>query len=143
MLFRSDRLTQEEILTSLREPSRNIKSGYESELVVKKNGDTVAGRLVTSNDQELRLLSPGNIEVRISRDEIAVQRPQTESMMPKGLLDGLTDQDVNDLLAYLGTRITVEKIGRKQRLVRAVGFGALIGIGLWFAYRFGIGRSKR
>jgi hypothetical protein len=41
--------------------------------------------------------------VRLNRDQIESQRRSAKSLMPTGLLDRATDQEIVDLMAWLGT----------------------------------------
>ena len=40
-------------------------------------------------------------DVSLARDEISEMNPSSTSLMPEGLLDGLTDQQLRDIFAYL------------------------------------------
>jgi hypothetical protein len=39
--------------------------------------------------------------VRVPRDQVAEMKAAGTSLMPEGLLDGLTDQQLRDFFAYL------------------------------------------
>jgi hypothetical protein len=50
------------------------------------------------------LAIPGNTVVPIPRADVASIQVTGQSLMPVGLLEGLSEKDLNDLLAYLRVR---------------------------------------
>ena len=56
---------------------------------------------IYENVDGLTLLTADAKTLRINADSIAEMKPLVTSMMPEGLLDGLSDQQVADLLAYM------------------------------------------
>lgn len=99
-----DMFTEEEILAFIRKPSEGIKSGYETEQVTLRGGETIQGRIVTADATGLTLLGPGNLPLRLARDQIVAHQSLPTSMMPEGLLDGMSESEITDLLSYLGVR---------------------------------------
>lgn len=99
-----DIYTVPELLTMIRKPSQGIKSGYETERITLINGENIEGRMASSSATEITLFLPGNHLNKIRRSDIKSQATLPASLMPEGLLDGLTDNQINDLLAYLGAR---------------------------------------
>ncbi len=95
---------REEILAAIRKPGRGVKSGYETQRVTRKDGVEVLGRLVRSSEKTIELAIPGNTVVPIPRADVASIQVTGQSLMPVGLLEGLSEKDLNDLLAYLRVR---------------------------------------
>ena len=54
--------------------------------------------------ERIELALPGNVTLLILREAIASVEVQQVSVMPVGLLEGLSEGDRNDLLAYLKVR---------------------------------------
>ena len=96
--------TVDEILAMIRRPSEGIKSGFETEQLVLTDGEVVTGRMMSSSAEDLTLMTAGNQSVRVPRAQIVSEQMPPTSLMPEGLLDRLDQQQVNDLLAYLGVR---------------------------------------
>jgi putative heme-binding domain-containing protein len=94
----------EEMMTSITQPSAGIKTGFETEQIVLKNGDVLTGRIFTSSADEITMIVPGRGRVRFARSDLASQQTLSTSLMPEGLLSGLTQTQIDDLLAYLGVR---------------------------------------
>lgn len=92
------------LLESLIDPSKVISDQYEATTFILDNGKSVTGRIINLvNDNYLvsqNMLDPGNL-TPVNRNEIEEMFPAKASMMPKGLIDTLTEEEILDLIAYL------------------------------------------
>ena len=92
------------LLGEILDPSKTVDPRWRTRVVVLDSGRTVAGLVLSQNDQEVRLVSdptrPDQVQV-IPRDRIEEMRETPASLMPAGLLDGLARDEVLDLLARL------------------------------------------
>ena len=71
-------------------------------IAVATNGGKVYNGLIRSETaDEIRLATGVNQEARITRREIDEIRPSTISIMPAGLNQQLTHQELADLVAFL------------------------------------------
>lgn len=95
------RLSREEILDDIKNPSKIIKPSMAGLKVTKKNGQVLLGRAVNSNDREISLMLIGNSIVNIPRSEIARTENETKSLMYENLIHGMSQQDINNLLDYI------------------------------------------
>lgn len=95
------RLNREEILMEIEKPSERIKPSMMGVRVIKKDGQTLIGRVINASDTALSLMLVGNQVVHIGRDEIARTENETKSLMYEGLLTGLSPTDREALLDYL------------------------------------------
>lgn len=89
------------ILTNVINPSAEIREGFESIVVITTDGRTVTGFRA---DQDARVLVVRGIDgqnITISRDSIEEIVPQKKSLMPEGLLNNLTEEQVRNLFTYL------------------------------------------
>lgn len=96
-------VTDELIVEAVLQPSKTIKKGYESSIVVTVQGQVVTGTVIRQDDAELVLRNIQNMDelIRIDRDDIEGMRPSPVSSMPDGLVDELKDrQQFLDLLRY-------------------------------------------
>ena len=82
------------------EPQRELTEGYEAFRITTKSGDVKIGIIAAGNDSELVVRDPEGKEHTIAVAEIA-QREMIGSLMPAGLLDHLSPEDLRDLFAYL------------------------------------------
>jgi len=98
------RHTTEILLQSLLEPSKEIAEKYQSYSFLMSSGSTVTGMVVSETPSEVRVLvdplakgEPALLEV----SEIEDRRKSTISIMPQGLLNKLTQEEILDLVAYI------------------------------------------
>ncbi len=98
------RFTPQYVLESLIEPSKVISDQYQAEVFVTDTGKTVVGKVANLNGKQLmvitNMLEPGKF-TQVNVDTIEEQSPSPVSMMPNGLLDTLTREEILDLVAYL------------------------------------------
>jgi putative heme-binding domain-containing protein len=89
------------LLPSIVDPDAEIREGFQCYTVETKDGRTLSGFFVDRDNQVtvLRGLDGENVTLRAA--DIAEMRPLGRSLMPSGLLDGLADQQLRDLFAYL------------------------------------------
>lgn len=88
------------VLETIIDPNAVMPNEYRASDVETKDGRNLVG-IVKSQDDKAVTLQTANELVTIPRNEIATIRQSEISMMPEGLLQGLTDQEVRDLLYYL------------------------------------------
>jgi putative membrane-bound dehydrogenase-like protein len=89
------------LLLHIVNPSAEIREGFETYLVTTQDGRTLTGFLVERDNRVVVLRSADGQDLRLERAQIDDLRAVAQSLMPEGLLDGLTDQQVRDLFAYL------------------------------------------
>jgi len=95
------RLSREQLLESLTDPSRTIAPDYRVWTVETRHGELHSGfRRPSGDDTWILALATGQ-ELAIPLSEVRTARPQPQSLMPEGLLTQLSEQEVADLLAYL------------------------------------------
>ncbi len=82
-------------------PSLEIREGFEPYAILTTDGRILVG-IIQDRDERLILLrtSDGAL-VTVRRDEIEELVRQPKSIMPEGLLDSLTDEQIRDLFTYL------------------------------------------
>jgi quinoprotein glucose dehydrogenase len=101
----ASRLTREQILESLLEPSARIAPGFGTVTVTLRNGQKVDGTLKSETDTEVVLVVLGAgdppTERRIVKAEIAQRTNPVSAMPPMGLI--LKPREIRDLVAGLAT----------------------------------------
>lgn len=93
--------SKEELLVEIETPSARIKPSMMGTKITKKSGEVLLGRVITSNSESIDLMIISNRVLRIARMDILKEENYEESLMYTGLLSGLTEEEVNSLLAYL------------------------------------------
>jgi putative heme-binding domain-containing protein len=89
------------LIDSILQPSKAIKEGYHALIVETKDGDQITGIKVRQTEQDLILRDAVQDEIVIPLDQIKGKPRQAGSMMPAGLADPLTRQELVDLVRFL------------------------------------------
>lgn len=98
--------TREEILTHLLDPNRTVDARYRLYLVETKDGKSVTGIIQNETQTSVTIRQPfGQAQTHL-RSNIARIQSLEQSMMPDGLEEGLSLEDMADLLQFiLGARL--------------------------------------
>jgi putative heme-binding domain-containing protein len=94
-------MNRQGLLESINQPAANIKTDYETTRITTKNGAQLLGCVVSSDAEHVVLKMPGNIEKKVEKSHIAETQILPISLMPAGLLNDASQQEKNDLFAYL------------------------------------------
>jgi putative heme-binding domain-containing protein len=70
--------------------------------VITADGRVLAGAVAASDDRTLTLRTTAG-EIQLDREEIDEVITRDQSVMPEGLWNGLADEEVRDLVAYLAS----------------------------------------
>ena len=73
---------------------------YQMQIVATTNGRVITGLLVEESDNAITVQTSTE-KVIVPRDEIEEQKISDASMMPEGILQKMTHDEVRDLFAYL------------------------------------------
>ncbi|MEZ5385716.1 MAG: PQQ-dependent sugar dehydrogenase [Prosthecobacter sp.] len=95
------RLTREQILESLHQPSKAIAKGYETWMLTLKDDSVQTGFVVNPGDVGVTLKLPSGQPQTFDRSQIKRQKVAPISLMPEGLLQSMTEQEAADLIAFL------------------------------------------
>ena len=93
--------TREQLLISLLDPNRAVDAGYRLYTVETADGRNVAGVIHSESDGSVTLRQPSGATVTLMRANVLRMQSLDQSMMPEGLDEGLSLQDVADLLEFL------------------------------------------
>jgi putative membrane-bound dehydrogenase-like protein len=94
--------TREHVLESILNPSREIAPLYTLWTIRTKDGTVIDGMLLRRDGQENEVYvdSTGQ-EIKVKEPTIIDRRMRSESLMPAGLVQTLTDQELRDVVAFL------------------------------------------
>jgi putative heme-binding domain-containing protein len=97
----SRRFSREDLFRTIYEPSRDISDRYRAIKVLTHDGEIFVGMNVYDSSDGVTLqLADGKV-VRIAQEDIQSKSKSDISLMPSGLLENATPQQVADLYAYL------------------------------------------
>jgi putative heme-binding domain-containing protein len=97
------KLGKEALFESILDPSAGISFGYEAWLIELKNGDEAYGLISSETEDELTIKAVGGVSTRYKKADIAKRTKQKVSIMPAGLQQNMTTQELVDLVEYLTT----------------------------------------
>lgn len=93
--------TAEAILTAILFPSARLEQSYHTTQVLTVDGQLHSGLVQHSTAQEIKLQIDAQKTVTIPRDEIEETQPGKVSIMPAGIGEQLTIEELSDLMTFL------------------------------------------
>jgi putative heme-binding domain-containing protein len=96
-----DRRDHDALLLAVVNPSAEIREGYENFMIHTKDQRILGGFIVSQDKRQVILRGFDGQNVVLPRDNIASLQSAGMSLMPEGLTNGLEEQQVRDLFAYL------------------------------------------
>lgn len=100
-LTRYNRDDRNTMLLSILRPSQEIREGFRTFQALTTDGRVVTGFAVDDNEEIVTLREASGQSITLSKDEIDEYKATAKSIMPDGLLDKLSEEQVRDLFSYL------------------------------------------
>ena len=100
-LTNSNRKDRNYLLTQIVDPSVYIRKEYMSYEARTKSGRVISGLMFEQDGASVTLVDADYRKTRIPRSDLAELKESEVSIMPEGLLEKLTPQQLRDLFAYL------------------------------------------
>lgn len=97
------RLTPDEIVDSILLPSASITHGFGAVSFELQNGTLAFGQVVKETAEEWTIVETTGASRVLRRADVKSQSPSKVSVMPDGLADTLSDDELRDLVAYVRT----------------------------------------
>ena len=91
------------MLENIVDPSAAVAKDYQMEKILTEDGRVLTG-LVTRETGELLTLQTVNEQVVVPIPELATREKSSSSIMPDGLLEPLSENQIRDLMGYLRSR---------------------------------------
>jgi len=98
-----DRKNLDVLLPNVIDPSAVIREGYQQYIIATADGRVLSGLLAENTPEKVTVLDAKGMRITLRRKEIESMTRSESSLMPEGILDPLSDQDLRDLFAYLRT----------------------------------------
>lgn len=99
----ASRLSREDLFLAILDPSRDISPTYLPKQLTTKSGATYTGFMVYDAPTAKLVQTGPDTTVRLTGDEVTSVTDTRVSLMPAGLLNGLTDPELADFYAFLKT----------------------------------------
>ena len=97
------RIERRQLLEAILQPSANVAPHYQAWVLATADGKVRTGLLTRTYLDEYTYLDSLGQPFTIKTGDLVETRPASTSIMPDGLADQLTDQELRDLLAYLAS----------------------------------------
>lgn len=94
---------KEKLITSIIDPNREVAPAFASYEAETKDGESVTGILASETASAVLLRQAGGVQKELARANIVSLRSEGRSLMPEGLEEGLTAQEMADLLEFVLT----------------------------------------
>ncbi len=93
----------EDLASNILDPNMAINPNYISLMIETDDGRLVTGILESETAEALTLAQAGGEKITLDREELVNMETTGRSLMPEGLEQGLTPQDLRDLIEFLQT----------------------------------------
>ncbi len=102
------RFSRDDLFGAILDPHKEVAPPYQTTQIATSSGKVYSGLLVYESPDGTLMQTTPDITIRIAGDEIISTKKSKISLMPSGLLNDVSDQDVADLYAYLRTLKSVK-----------------------------------
>ena len=82
-------------------PDAGVSFGYEGWEIKLKDGSTIAGIIPSKTETDLQVKFPGGVVQNYKTADVVSMKKMDNSMMPAGLQDNMSSQELVDLVEYL------------------------------------------
>ncbi|GIX05195.1 MAG: heme-binding protein [Planctomycetaceae bacterium] len=97
------RFSRHDLFLAIVDPHRDVPQRYQPVVLMTHQGKSYTGMIVYEATDGVLLRDASLRTVRVEATDIAERQRSVQSIMPSGLLDDATPQDLADLYAYLQT----------------------------------------
>jgi len=104
----SNRTDPEYILMNVLEPSFEIQDDYKMVVINMRDGRTYSGNIISENERQVTMRVVGQDQLILNKSGILSREVTDVSMMPSGLFENLTHEEIVNLMGYLKTNKRVE-----------------------------------
>jgi putative membrane-bound dehydrogenase-like protein len=110
----SDRATPDYVLENVLDPSSAVSGDYTLTNIATNDGRLISGIIREQTDASL-VIQTANERIVLPREDVESIKPSAASIMPEGLLEPLSTQEIRDLFAYLASSSQVPLADGKPR----------------------------
>jgi putative membrane-bound dehydrogenase-like protein len=95
------KLPKESLFDAIARPSSGISFGYETSQLDMKDGSTMMGIISSRTETDIEIKYPGGTTQKVKTADVKKLKELPGSMMPNGLLETMSKQEIADLLEFL------------------------------------------
>jgi putative membrane-bound dehydrogenase-like protein len=97
------RFSREDLFGSILDPHKEVAPPYQTTQIATSSGKVYSGLIVYESPDATLVQTTPDTTIRIAGDEILSMKKGRVSLMPSGLLNDVSNQDLADLYSYLKT----------------------------------------
>jgi len=101
-----DRKNLDVLLMNVIDPNAIIREGYQQYIVSTSDGRVLSGLLAENTPEKVTVLDAKGVRTPVRHKEVESMTRAATSLMPEGILDPLTDQELRDVFAYLRSELS-------------------------------------
>ncbi|SFI24819.1 DUF7133 domain-containing protein [Planctomicrobium piriforme] len=95
------RYKRAELIESILKPSAKIAQGFDTQVFMTTQGKVYTGFVSSEGAEDVQLRQADGVSVTLPKQEIEDRTKQPQSMMPVGIVNNLTPEQLSDLIAWL------------------------------------------
>ena len=99
----ASRFSPRDLFLAIVDPSRDVSPAYHTRTVTTRSGESYTGVMIYDSPAAKLIQTSADTTVRVLAEDFEGETISATSLMPAGLLEGLTDPELADLYAYLKT----------------------------------------
>jgi putative heme-binding domain-containing protein len=96
---------KEKLLINILDPNRDVPPNYFGYAIDTLEGESYTGLIVNETASSITVRQPLGLEAVVPRSRIQKIQANRQSLMPEGLEEGLTQQDLADLMDFIASDI--------------------------------------
>src|SRR5262249_27158678 len=93
--------TVSDFVTAILDPNAAVEPRYASYVITTRDGRSLTGIVANETASSIEVVQPGGIRESLLRTDLREIRATGLSLMPDGLEQAVTPQDVADVIAFL------------------------------------------
>jgi putative heme-binding domain-containing protein len=95
------RYPRPELIESILKPSAKIAQGFDTQVFMTVDGKVYTGFVSSEGAEEIQIRQSNGVSITLPKSQIEDRAKQEQSMMPAGIVNNLTPEQLADLLAWL------------------------------------------
>lgn len=99
----ASRFQRRDVLEAIIDPNKAISEQYAAYVIKTKKGETLLAQIVAQDAHHLKLITDPvkGTKLDLPKTEVTAKELSPVSLMPPGLLNALTKEEILDLLSYI------------------------------------------
>ena len=92
---------REKTLLSILDPNREVAPNFVAYEIITQDDESLSGIIARETTTAITLRQASGLETQLARHQVRSMKSRGLSLMPEGLIQDMTEQDIANLLAFL------------------------------------------